>query len=173
MPSNIEIKARVADPARKREIAERLSGGPPQILRQRDIFFPCAHGRLKLREFPDAPGELIAYSRPDTADAKQSDYSIARTDSPAALRQVLSSALGTGRVVSKTRWLYLVGQTRIHLDEVENLGWFLELEFVLYPGQPAEEGERVARDLMSSLEINEGDLIQGAYADLLADSGGK
>ena len=168
MPSNIEIKARVADPARKREIAERLSGGPPTILRQRDTFFPCAHGRLKLRELSDTQGELIAYSRPDTADAKQSDYSIARTDSPAALREVLSSALGTGQVVSKTRWLYLVGQTRIHLDEVAALGWFLELEVVLQQNQAASEGHRIARELMAALEIGEDDLIQVAYADLLS-----
>lgn len=113
MPSNIEIKARVADPERKREIAGRLSESPPTSLRQRDTFFPCTHGRLKLREFSETSGELIAYTRPDTPDAKRSDYSIAPTDSPSKLLQVLSSALGSGQVVSKRRWLYLVGQTRI------------------------------------------------------------
>lgn len=168
MPSNIEIKARVADPARKRVLAERLSGGAPAELRQRDTFFPCPQGRLKLRELSDTHGELISYTRPDTAGSKQSDYTLATTDSPGELRAVLASALGTSQVVGKTRWLYLVGQTRIHLDEVAGLGWFMELEVVLAPGQSGEEGHRTARELMVELEIDDADLIEGAYADLLA-----
>ncbi len=167
MPSNIEIKARVAEPERKRQIATRLSGAAPTVLHQRDTFFPCVDGRLKLRELSDTQGELIFYTRPDTADSKQSHYSLTLTQEPAALREVLSAALGARQVVSKTRWLYLVGQTRIHLDEVAQLGWFLELEVVLREGQPAEEGHRIARELMAALEINDGDLIDGAYADLL------
>ena len=168
MPSNIEIKARAVDPERKREIAARLSGGAPTVLRQRDTFFPCAHGRLKLRELSTTHGELIFYTRPDMAGAKQSNYSLSSTSEPAALHQVLTAALGTKQVVKKTRWLFLVGQTRIHLDEVAGLGWFLELEVVLREGQPAGEGHRIARELMDALEIADTDLIEGAYVDLLA-----
>ncbi len=168
MPSNIEVKARVGDPARRRALAERLASGPAVVLRQRDTFFPCARGRLKLREFSEGEGELIYYARADTAGSKQSDYRIARTGSPVGLREVLAEALGAGRVVEKTRRLFLVGQTRVHLDEVAGLGWFLELEVVLAAGQPVEEGHRIARELMAELEIAEGDLVAGAYADLLA-----
>lgn len=168
MPSNIEIKARVADFARKCALAEALSGAPPQLISQRDTFFPCAHGRLKLRELSDTEGHLVAYSRPDTPSSKQSDYLICRTATPALLLETLSSALGTGMVVVKQRRLYLVGQTRIHLDEVEGLGTFLELEVVLNPGQASEEGHAIAADLIRSLEIIESDLISVAYADLLA-----
>ena len=167
MPSNIEIKARVADFARKCALAESLSGGPPQIIAQRDTFFPCAQGRLKLRQQSDREGYLIAYSRPDTTDTKQSDYLICPTSTPGLLTETLSSALGTGVVVVKQRRLYLVGQTRIHLDEVEGLGAFLELEVVLAPGQPAAEGHAIAADLTRSLEIAETDLISCAYTDLL------
>lgn len=53
MPSNIEIKARVTDPARKRQLAERLANAPPVLLHQQDTFFPCRHGRLKLRRFSE------------------------------------------------------------------------------------------------------------------------
>ena len=171
MPSNIEIKARAEDFARKRELAERLAGGPPETVRQQDTFFPCASGRLKLRRLAADRGELIAYRRDDVAGTKQSDYLLYRTAEPAALRGVLAEALGTGKVVTKTRLLYLVGQTRVHLDEVEGLGTFLELEVVLTEGQAAEEGHRVAREIMAALEVREEDLVEGAYADLLTAKG--
>src|SRR5690349_10020729 len=130
MPSNIEIKARVSDFEHKCALAERLSGAPPQLITQRDTFFPCAHGRLKLRQLAENEGQLIAYSRPDTTGSKQSDYLICPTATPALLLETLGTALGTGVVVAKKRSLYLVGQTRIHLDQVEGLGTFLELEVV-------------------------------------------
>lgn len=171
MPSNIEIKARVADPARKRELAARLAGTAPTTLRQEDTFFPCTQGRLKLRQLSEGHGELIAYQRADVSGTKQSDYVLARTDAPAELRAVLASALGAGTVVTKTRLLYLVGQTRVHLDEVAGLGSFLELEVVLADGQSPEEGHRIARELMAALEVDDADLIDRAYADLLARAG--
>ena len=170
MPSNIEIKARVADPARKRALAERLAGTPPTVLQQEDTFFPGARGRLKLRQFSPTHGELISYHRADVAGTKQSHYLLSRTTEPAALRAVLADAYGTGTVVTKTRLLYLVGQTRIHLDEVIGLGSFLELEVVLTDGRSCEEGHRIAREIMGALEVRVEDLVVGAYADLLAAS---
>ncbi len=168
MPSNIEIKARVADPERKQTLAEQLAGAPPVILHQEDTFFPCARGRLKLRQLASDHGELISYQRADVSGSKQSNYLVYHTDQPAELRAVLADALGTGGVVTKTRRLYLVGQTRVHLDEVVGLGSFLELEVVLAGGQPPEEGHRIAREIMAALEVEEADLIDRAYADLLA-----
>jgi predicted adenylyl cyclase CyaB len=167
MPSNIEIKARVADFARKCALAEQLSGGPPEIIPQRDTFFPCAHGRLKLRELSDTEAQLVAYARPDIAGTKQSNYLICPTTTPSLLLETLSRALGTGVIVVKRRRLYLVGQTRIHLDEVEGLGTFLELEVVLRPDQLPEEGHEIAAALMRQLEVADADLIEGAYADFL------
>jgi adenylate cyclase class IV len=168
MPSNIEIKAPCADLSRKRELAERLAQTTPQTVRQRDTFFPCPNGRLKLRELSPAQGELIFYRRTDAPGPKESNYSIFPTNSPASLRALLTTALGAGTEVRKTRLLYLVGATRIHLDEVAGLGSFVELEVVLDRGQSVEEGEREARELMSALEIDDADLIDCAYADLLA-----
>ena len=171
MPANIEIKARAQDFARKQALAEALAGGPPEILRQQDTFFPCGRGRLKLRRLAEDRGELISYRRDDVVGTKQSDYLLYRTAEPEALRATLADALGTGVVVTKTRRLYLVGQTRVHLDEVEGLGTFLELEVVLAEGQAAEEGHQIARAVMEKLEVQEEDLIEGAYADLLAAAG--
>lgn len=169
MLSNIEIKARVSDPARKRELAEQLAGTPPTVLRQTDTFFPGARGRLKLRQLSPTHGELISYHRADSAGTKQSYYLLACTDAPAALRAVLADAYGTGTVVTKTRLLYIAGQTRIHLDEVVGLGSFLELEVVLADDQSPDEGHRIAREMMTALEVRQEDLLTGAYADMLAE----
>lgn len=87
----------------------------------------------------------------------------------ASLEQVLRSALGVLGKVRKTRQLFLAGQTRIHLDRVEGLGEFLELEVVLRPGQSAAGGSEIARDLLDRLGIRKEDLISRAYVDLLLD----
>jgi predicted adenylyl cyclase CyaB len=70
-------------------------------------------------------------------------------------------------VVRKKRWLYRVGQTRIHLDEVEGLGTFLELEVMLRPDESEGDGRATAATLMARLGIRESDLVPGAYMDLL------
>lgn len=168
MPSNIEIKARLPHPSRTRALAEKLADGPPKLLVQEDTFFPSPNGRLKLRCFPDGHGELIFYQRANVAGTKQSNYQISRTHEPAGLLEVLANALGTLRRVVKKRTLIMCGQTRIHLDEVEGLGHFLELEVVRREDQSPEEGHEIAQRLMRALEVRNEDLIEGAYADLLA-----
>ena len=167
MPANVEIKARVAAPESLLNRAAELAGGPSEIIHQRDIFFVVPQGRLKLREFGDGTGELIRYSRPDATGPKVSDYAIFRTDDPQGLSTVLEGALGLLGVVSKTRTLFLKGRTRIHVDEVAHLGWFMELEVVLEDGESAETGEKEAWALMADLGIDRSDLVEGAYLDLL------
>lgn len=79
---------------------------------------------------------------------------------------MLSSSLGIKGLVRKKRHLFLLGQTRIHVDSVENLGEFLELEVVLDDKQDFADGEKIAKELLKKLEISEEDLITGAYIDL-------
>ncbi len=167
MPANIEIKARVADLDGLRRAVLSCSDQPVQILDQEDVFFNGANGRLKLRIFPDNRGELIQYERSDQSGPKQSSYAIARSSDANQFRDVLERAYGELIVVKKRRELYLCGQTRIHLDEVEGLATFMELEVVLERDQSPAEGETIARDLMARLGIAEVDLVTCAYADLL------
>lgn len=165
--ANVEIKARARDlPVLERAAAE-LSGGPPTVLHQCDTFFPCPSGRLKVRRLGPTHGELINYHRADVVGPKRSDYSIVRTDAPDALAAQLGEALGVAGVVRKERRLYLIGRTRVHLDRVEGLGDFVELEVVLTPGESAADGRAVAAELMRRLGIDDGDLVPGAYIDLL------
>lgn len=166
MARNIEIKARVADrEALEAAVAAIATAGPTRIL-QDDTFFACPNGRMKLRDFATGEGELIFYRRSDIAGPKPSEYFRSPTTAVASLREAL--ALGYGEIgrVRKRRTLYLVGRTRVHLDRVEGLGEFLELEVVLAEGEPAQAGVDEARDLMARLGIAPSQLVQGAYVDL-------
>lgn len=167
MPQNVEIKARLKDSGQFYKLAESLSDTRAEILLQEDVFFNVTKGRLKLRIFHAEAGDLIYYERPDTEGPKTSSYSISKTSDPAQLREVLSQALGVLGIVKKKRTLFLTGQTRIHFDEVEELGYFMELEVVLKEGQTSSSGEKIARDLMTKLNIEETDLIDRAYIDLM------
>ena len=168
MPTNVEIKAVLKDRARAESLAAELSGGGPETIQQEDIFFRCEGARLKLRILGPGRGELIRYERADAAEVRSSRYAVARTEDPQALADILSQCLGAAGVVRKTRLLYLVGQTRVHIDCVEGLGDFLELEVVLRPGQSEEEGKVIADELLRRLGIGREDLLAEAYVDLLA-----
>jgi len=171
MATNIEIKARVDDFEALKARAESLSDQPLAVIPQEDTFFNIAKGRLKLRALAPDRGYLIYYERPDQDGPKRSDYHLAETRDPENLKTALSLALGVRGVVRKTRYLYMVGQTRIHLDDVEGLGNFMELEVVLKEGQSDAEGQAIAEDLMRRLEVREEALLEGAYMDLIEYSG--
>jgi adenylate cyclase class IV len=148
------------------QVAELASKGPLQIA-QDDTFCQCDNGRLKLRAFSNDSGELIFYRRVNQAGPKESFYLRSPTSSPETLRESLSLAYGQIGRVRKYRTLFLVGRTRVHLDRVEGLGHFLELEVVLVDDESAEQGIREAGDLMDQLGIQPEQLIEGAYLDLL------
>lgn len=173
MARNIEIKSRIASvDALQPRAAEISDSGPVEIV-QDDTFFGCPAGRLKLRAFSPKEGELIFYRRADREGPKESFYVRTPTAAPDSLRETLTLAYGTVGRVRKRRTLYLVGRTRIHLDRVEDLGEFLELEVVLAEGEAADSGVHVAHELMARLGIDPSQLIDRAYVDLLADSGGR
>lgn len=167
MARNVEIKARIADLAAFEARVAAISGDSPTLITQRDVFFPCAHGRLKLRFLNDRLGELIHYQRADQPGPRLSDYSISISDRPDELRATLGAALGELAVVDKLRRLYMAGRTRIHVDSVEGLGDFMELEVVLEDDESVAAGELEAEQLMLALEISRDQLIDGAYVDLL------
>lgn len=167
MPANIEIKARARNFAEIRRRAETLSDKPVDVLPQEDIFFNTPQGRLKLRILSTGQGQLIYYTRPDQEGPKRSDYHIFLTTDSENLKRVLELAYGIRGIVRKTRYLYMIGQTRVHLDDVDGLGQFMELEVVLQDGQSDAEGQAIAEDLMARLGVERSDLVEGAYMDLL------
>jgi len=170
MKRNVEIKAKVAGLEAVRRVVEGLTDSGPMELEQEDTFFACPRGRLKLRRFGDCPqAELIYYERPESSGPKESRYVVHPTADPEGLREVLAAAFDIRGVVRKRRAVYLIGQMRVHLDQVEGLGEFVELEVVLRPEQSAAEGVTVAHRLMKKLGILPDQLIDRAYIDLLLD----
>lgn len=148
-------------------LAAAIATEGPTLIAQDDTFFRCDTGRLKLRAFSAAKGELIYYRRANEQGPKESFYVLSPTDSPDTLRECLSLAHGqVGRVI-KQRTLYLVGRTRVHLDRVQGLGDFLELEVVLADGETVEAGVQEAHALMAQLGVAPEQLIDTAYVDLL------
>ncbi len=195
MASNIEIKARITgdvDAVHGRAAAVADAG--PTLIVQEDTFFVVSRGRLKLREFggasgnpggAGAPAELIYYERPDTEQPTASTYSLVAVPDPGALKATLAAAIGIRGVVRKRRTLYVAGETRIHIDDVDGLGAFLELEVVLPGGEgedtgvtrdnqapPSMDGMARCRELMDALRVADDDLIDKAYIDLLEEAHG-
>jgi predicted adenylyl cyclase CyaB len=169
MARNIEIKAHVADLAALATRAAAIADQGPVEIRQDDTFFHCERGRLKLRAFSAQEGELIFYRRTDQPGPKQSFYIRTPTASPDSLREALTLAYGEVGRVRKRRTLFMVGRTRIHLDDVEGLGEFMELEVVLGDDEPLDAGVREAEGLMARLQVQPSQLIDRAYIDLLAE----
>lgn len=164
---NIEIKARISDSLRLEERLAELNVDCVQELRQIDTFFSVLHGRLKLRDFGNGTAELIHYHRADRNDAKLSDYERVPVDDAHRMRSVLARALGIRGTITKNRRVMLLGKIRIHVDIVEGLGRFLEIEVVLDESDTVAAGEAAATTLMKLLELPAGDLIAGGYIDLL------
>jgi adenylate cyclase class IV len=171
MARNIEIKARVHSVQALLPGARALADGDAVPIAQDDTFYRAPHGRLKLRRFADGSAELIHYQRADTTDAKASDYVRVPVADADAMHEALRRGCGVLGRVRKQRLLLMAGATRIHLDRVEQLGDFIELEVVLQPGQSDADGVRVAEALMSSLGLAGAERVGGAYLDLLAAGG--
>jgi predicted adenylyl cyclase CyaB len=172
MARNIEIKAHIESVEALLPKASALATeGPTEIL-QDDTFFRCANGRMKLRVFSNEEGELIFYQRADQQGPKESFYVRSPTSSPATLREALTRAYGQAGRVEKHRTLFMVGRTRVHLDQVKHLGHFLELEVVLQEGESPEVGVQEAHNLMARLGVEPSQLIEGAYVDLLPRKSG-
>lgn len=164
---NLELKARCADLAAARAAALALGAEPFADEVQCDTFFRAPHGRLKLREITGRYAVLIGYERPDRADVRESRYHLVYIPDPMALKAALAAALGVRGVVRKRRSILIWQNVRIHLDQVDELGCFVEFEAVLGPcgDEPTSRG-RLAQ-LTEALGIADDDRVAAAYADLL------
>ena len=137
------------------------------MIEQEDFFFNCDNGRLKLRILSEQKGILIFYNRKNSIGPKTSEYFISDTNEPSQLLQVLKKAYGIYGNVKKTRRLFLIGRTRVHIDKVENLGDFLEFEVVLSENEDINIGKSEANFLMDQFGIRNDNLIEHAYVDLI------
>lgn len=170
---NIELKARLADLAAARQVAERLATKRLGIQHQVDTYFHCRDGRLKLREIDGLSAQLVWYSRPDEQGPKASDYRLVPVSNPKTLRAALQAALGIRGVVEKRREAFLHHNVRIHLDEVSGLGQFLEFEAVLGPHVDDRAGHAQLDDLARQFAIRPADLLCGSYGEMILEASGR
>lgn len=163
---NIELKARLADPDAARRIAERIATKRLGVQQQVDTYFHCPHGRLKLRQIDGLSAQLVWYARPNEQGPKASDYQLVPVANPETLKGALAAALGVRVVVRKRREVFLVDNVRIHLDDVEGLGSFLELEAVLGPRVDDAAGRAQLDALVETLAVDAADLLSDSYGDM-------
>lgn len=165
---NLELKANDRDPGRSREICEGLGAENRGILLQEDTYFSVPRGRLKLRREKGSPSQLIAYERPDGSGQRESRYRIVEVEDDQGLEAALAGALGIKAVVRKARQLFTYEGVRIHLDRVDDLGCFIELEGVAPEDTPLACFEVLFADLRRELGIQDADLVGGSYCDLVS-----
>lgn len=169
--ANIEIKARLEDLESAVRTARALGAREAGADRQVDAYFRVPRGRLKLRESLFAGEQLVLYLRPDEPGPRRADYEVLPVPRGGRTRELLEAILGVEVVVEKARRLFVLGDTRIHLDTVRDLGDFLELEAV-YP-YGAEEAEAAARldveRLMGAFGVAPEDLSPHSYRELLLE----
>lgn len=167
MPLNVEIKARCANPDKVRRYLldnqARFLGTDHQV----DTYFQVPEGRLKLRQ-GNIENALIHYQRADQEGPKSSQVKLAPVGDGASLKSVLKQALGILAVVDKQREIYFIGHVKFHIDQVEGLGGFVEIEAIDKDGSiGAEALERDCRYFMDAFGIREEDLLSHSYSDMV------
>jgi len=165
---NLEVKAVAHDLGAVRVRLRALSGADRHaVLRQTDWYFRVPKGRLKLRVVAASrDGELIAYVRPDKTGARTSEFQRLPTVDAAGTRRLFERMLGPRTCVRKRREVWLYKNARIHLDTVEGLGRFIEIEVVVTEGMAQARG--LMKELRDVLGISAKDLIAGSYGELAA-----
>lgn len=165
---NIEIKARCANPEVVRTVLRNQHARFAGLDHQIDTYFRVPSGRLKLRQ-GNIENALIAYQRPDQAGPKTSDVALAQVANGDDLRNVLERSLGVLVTVDKQREIYYVENVKLHIDQVQGLGGFVEIEAA---GQPAERDKLLeqCREYRKLFNIREENLIEKSYSDLLLES---
>jgi predicted adenylyl cyclase CyaB len=167
---NIEIKARSSDQERIREILFSEKADFKGTDHQIDTYFRVNSGRLKLRE-GNIENNLIHYQREDMEGPKRAEVTLFRTAVGSSLKEILVRSLGVLIVVDKTREIYFIGNVKFHLDQVKNLGSFVEIEAIDDDGTIGKELlYQQCNRYLQLLNIPPGDLVPVSYSDLLLQS---
>lgn len=167
MHINIEIKARCERIDELHALLMAAGASYRGEDHQRDTYFACAHGRLKLRQ-GNIENALIHYQRSDLAGPKVSAVTLYPAADAEQLRAVLEKALGRLVVVDKKRHIYYIDNVKFHLDEVQELGFFAEIEAIDIDGKLGEQRLRAQCDhYLRLLGIRDVHLLAHSYSDLL------
>ena len=167
----VEIKAYCNDPLSIETILKAHNADFKGIDHQRDTYFRVPKGRLKLRE-GNIENTLIHYNRPNQSGPKQSDVTLFRTPADAAaLKKILTDSVGVLAVVDKKRQIYFIDNVKFHIDEVQGLGSFVEIEAIDSENTKAvlsaEALHQQCRFYIELFNIQESDLLTSSYSDMI------
>lgn len=166
---NIEIKARTAQPDYIRQYLLDAGADFKGKDEQTDTYFNVPNGRLKLRQ-GNIENNLIGYSRENQEGPKQSNFKLTPVQDGEALKDILKNALGVKVVVKKSREIYYIGNIKFHIDELEGLGNFVEIEAGnILADLPVEKLHEQCRFYMKEFGIQEEDLLANSYSDILLE----
>jgi predicted adenylyl cyclase CyaB len=165
---NLEAKFRLSNLSEARERALAIGYQFQAVLIQRDTFFRVANGKLKLREQQDGYASLIYYGREVHDSLQLSTYDIVPVSDPQRTRAMFSAALGVIAEVRKERTLLMRSNVRLHLDRVEGLGSFGEIEAVIAEGEDPERSRSDVDELLTTLRVERKELIDVSYFELAA-----
>ena len=169
MPSNLELKVRIASIRHASSLAFKLGARRGGVLAQTDTYYRSPSGRLKVRETQGKQSELIYYHRRNFKGNRYSDYRRIPIEGPREMKGLLADLLGVLCVVKKERRLFLYKNSRIHLDTVQGLGNFLEFEVLVTNGK--RQARTLMKELWKALEIRNNAVVAGSYSDLLQRAG--
>ncbi|MBC8185625.1 class IV adenylate cyclase [candidate division KSB1 bacterium] len=167
---NIEIKARTNNPDKIRKILQEHDAAFKGLDNQIDTYFNCKNGRLKLRE-GNVENHLIHYNRENKSGAKDSIVTLYRPNPDSSLKDVLINGLGILVVVEKAREIYFLNNVKFHIDSVEKLGSFIEIEAIDEAGDIGREKltEQCGK-YVTLFKIQNNDLIDCSYSDMLMEA---
>jgi predicted adenylyl cyclase CyaB len=162
---NVELKAQDPAPEASLQACRELGAVDCGLLWQRDTYFNTPQGRLKLREQRPGRSQLIHYERADQAQQRESRHRILEVSDVDTIRGFLAESLGVSATITKRRRLFLWRSVRIHLDEVEGQGRFIECEAVAQPDSDLSTEHALIGELRSRLSITDANLLAESYAD--------
>ncbi|HEY4715423.1 MAG TPA: class IV adenylate cyclase [Candidatus Paceibacterota bacterium] len=164
---NVEIKAYCQDQDKVRSILKERNADFKGLDHQIDTYFKVNAGRMKLRE-GNIENFLISYDREDKEGPKESKVNLFKFDPKSNLKDMLVKSLGVLMVVDKQREIYFIDNVKFHIDEVKDLGKFMEIEAIDMDGSLGKEKLlKQCQEYMKLFDIQESDLISKSYSDLL------
>lgn len=166
---NIEIKAKSENPGKIKEILNHLGADYKGTDHQIDIYYNTMNGRLKLRK-GSIENNLIYYERKNTEGLKRSEVILMDADPNSKLEKILKSSIGIKVIVDKKREIYFIENVKFHIDEVKNLGNFIEVEAISRNGEKTnEELTKQCTYYKNLFEIKDKDLIKYSYSDMILE----
>ncbi len=164
---NVEIKAKCYNPDKIRQYLKQHNAKFIGIDHQTDTYFNVPNGRLKLRQ-GNIENYLVFYSRPNSPEPKRSDVILYKSNDPHTLKQILSQSIGIKVQVKKTREIYFIDNVKFHIDNVEGLGNFIEIEAQDNDGSISEDAlNQQCQFYLQQLGIDTQNLVSLSYSDML------